>query len=162
MAAELPPYVVGHSVREGRGHVVWTFHPEVLTALIEAAGVNEVEELPDANLYRLCFKASSDVQHARNQTSPDGGVKVSAIILDHEDSPRVIHSTDEGAAFLLRRFISETGGRIDLLCNPLYNTVDVELRVFDISPEASLDPQENISRCVLARTLIPLPPDIPA
>ncbi len=160
MTDELPPYLHMRHVEDGQGYVTWVFRPRTLSGLLESAGVNAASELSDDQLYYLCFEALPEGQEDRRQQIEKAGgeYEVTRVIFDTEGNERRIDSSEPGAEFLARRFPDRPDGRVNLLCNPLYNTVKIELWVFDTSPEASQDPLQNIARRILAKTLDPLPP----
>lgn len=157
---ELPPYLHKRHIEDGRGHVTWIFQPGVLSGLLESAGVSAASELPDDQLYYLCFLAGPEGQEEQAQKAEEKGEEheLVRISIDAEGNETRIDSSEPGAEFLAKRFPDLPEDKLNLLCNPLYNTVEIELWVFDTSPEASQDPMQNVIRRILAKTLDPLPP----
>lgn len=157
---ELPAYLHKRHIEDGRGHVTWVFQPGVLSSLLESAGVSSVDELSDDHLYHLCFLASPEGQEEQAQKAEAKGEErgVVRLAFDAEGNEKWIGSSESGAEFLAKRFPDLPNDRVNLLCNPLYNPVNIELWVFDMSPGAPQNPLQNVVRRMLTKTLDPLPP----
>lgn len=156
MSEETHAIRIQRHIEEGKGRVVWTVSPTVLDTMLSQHGVNEVNQLPEGYLRDLCRRANkSAMQREFERTEEDNPGRTAVIVgQDSAGNDVEVRSSDVGSE-LITGFLDETDDEADLLCDPQYSQVDFELRIFDTSPEAPVDPIQNLGSCILSVTLQP-------
>ena len=135
---------------------VVSYGRSILDTILSQHGVNEVNHLPEDYLRDLCRRASqAEMQREFERTEEENPGRTAVVVgQDSSGNDVGVHSSDVGSEVIIG-FLAEADDRADLLCDPQYNPVDFELRIFDTSPEAPVDPIQNVGHCVLSVTLQP-------
>ncbi|MET1033460.1 MAG: hypothetical protein ABWX94_03090 [Candidatus Saccharimonadales bacterium] len=131
--------------------MTYTFHPDVLNDVLAELNVNEPADLPESLLRDLCRRASHAETVRLMEFLEDKRPGETALVVD-EDGEVELRSSEIGFDTMMR--FAPEADEMDLLCDPQYNTVEVDIRVFGEQPEGA-DPALNIGYSVLRTTLRP-------
>lgn len=156
MGEVLPCLCIERIIAEGKCDVRYTFQPGTLALILEQAGVATAGELPDEFLRELCRRATPAQQLRDMERVEELHPGETAVVLNRDAHGNPIELRSSQVGFdMMKRFTDEGDPEIDILCDPTYNPVGLEIRVFDMSPMASTDPASNLGSCVFRTTLQP-------
>lgn len=133
---------------------MFTFAAHKLAELLTLYEVERPGDVPESALRMLCSMATGPLRDQQldgaEELSPGG---VSLVVGDAAAGGLHLDSADVGID-MLKRFVPELDADTELLFDPQYSPVDVEVRVWD-PLETEKDPARALGKQVLATTLQP-------
>jgi hypothetical protein len=133
---------------EGRGHVRFSFLLKELGPFLAMLDVATVDELTNDDLRGLCsFARSLDARQMLEEHEQNGGE--AKLLIDDASGGMELRSSDIGYA-LLGQFVPRPAIDLDTLCDPVRNSVVIELHVLDIPDMAGTTGDE----CILGATIL--------
>jgi hypothetical protein len=148
-----PHLTIEQRTRNGIGSFEFTFSEPALDDLLQTAGVHSVAELSDHTLRQLCDHfGERNVQRVMDELEEE---TPGSVAINNEVDGAGLGS-DEIGYDLARRFLPQTEDSRELLFDPQYSPVQVEINVFDPSDLSKHSTDiRKISARVLEITLQP-------
>lgn len=140
---------VTKSINEGKGKVVFSMTPGLMSQMLTYYEVEDVHSASDDVLKSLCMFAASDAQDELMERAEERRAGSARLVADCDN---VKIDSDELGLDMVKRFTPDTT-ELDEMCDPRFAAVDFELHLLDELQGG--DPYQSASTLILRRLLQP-------